>query len=246
MRCAERAIPNKATSARVGLLDSYFSLGVHNKPAIEMLTIVAVEGGIGAGKSTLLERLAALGFRTVPEPIERWTSGPDNMLALLYKDPQRWTFAFQIMALTTRAAALVKEIDNECIAHDQQGGSIIFIERSLLSDRNVFSRLGVERKHLTDAEQQIYNEAHAHIFSKKFEPSIIVHLNPSTSEVMQRLRVRNRPGEENLTISTQWEIERLHNEWFKDEAIPVIEMHNNEPTDIALMLEQVMQVRNGR
>ena len=54
-----------------------------------MLTIVSVEGGIGAGKSTLLERLAALGFRTVLEPIERWTSEPDNMLAVLYKDPQR-------------------------------------------------------------------------------------------------------------------------------------------------------------
>ena len=58
---------------------------------------------------------------------------------------------------------------------------------------------------------------------------------------MQRLRTRNRVGEENLTISTQWEIERMHNEWLKDEATPVIELSNNGEADVDSMLEQIRE-----
>jgi len=198
------------------------------------MRLIATEGGIGAGKSTLLTSLADMGYTVVAEPIERWTEG-DNMLKSLYDDPSRWGFTFQILALTSRAKAV-----REMIHHNHKG-DMMFIERSLLSDLNVFAKAALEAGNLPEAEMRIYREMCMSelIMADDLMPSHMVHLNPPSDVVMNRMKARNREGEENIKLAYMFQLERLHAEWFASEQIPVSQMHDNSPNHIKSMLGKI-------
>ena len=197
------------------------------------MRLIAIEGGIGAGKSTLLASLADMGYTVVAEPIERWTEG-DNMLKSLYEDPARWAFSFQILALTSRAKAV------RAMKHHNHKGDMMFIERSLLSDLNVFAKAALESGNMSEAEMRIYRETYDLIMADDLMPSHIVHLNPPSEVVMSRMKARNREGEENIKLTYMFQLERLHKEWFATEQIPVSQMQDNSPNHIKSMLEKYL------
>lgn len=196
------------------------------------MRLIAIEGGIGAGKSTLLTSLADMGYTVVPEPIERWTEG-ENMLKSLYEDPARWGFTFQILALSSRAKAV-----REMIHHDHKG-DMMFIERSLLSDLNVFAKAAQESDNMSEAEMRIYRETYDLIMADDLIPSHIIHLNPPSEVVMDRMKARNREGEENIKLAYMFQLERLHAEWFAVEQIPVLQLEDNSQKHIRTMLEKI-------
>lgn len=60
---------------------------------------LVVEGNIGSGKSTFLKFLSQTLPNTINvfyEPVEQWRNlNGHNLFELMYRDPSRWSFAFQ-------------------------------------------------------------------------------------------------------------------------------------------------------
>ena len=94
-----------------------------------MIYHFALDGSIGAGKSTLIEQLKTnmlninqLPVVYLPEPVELWQSlrngvFDDNIIEKFYKDQSKYSFTFQVMALTTLRSQL-RDIQNrytDCI-----------------------------------------------------------------------------------------------------------------------------------
>ena len=106
--------------------------------------IVSLEGNIGAGKSTLLEKLQLryANDKTIvflKEPVDLWAQIKDKsgetMLSKFYSNPSKYSFAFQIMAYTTRLHILRQLI------RENPDCKIIVCERSLDADKHIFAKM---------------------------------------------------------------------------------------------------------
>ena len=72
--------------------------------------LISIEGNIGSGKSTLLEDMKDFISQDkttyLKEPVDEWTSICDknnnNILEKFYSDQDRHSFAFQMLACTTK------------------------------------------------------------------------------------------------------------------------------------------------
>ena len=171
---------------------------------------VVVEGNIGAGKSTLLSRLAEMGFRVVPEPVEHWCNGFEHMgqhyaspLEIYYGDSSRYSTAFQVHALATRVAQMRR-------AAETADGRVLVMERDPF-DTQLFveeSRAAgdirpFEHKALMDAIRE---------FSALlgFEKAGAIYLRLSPDRCVERIRRRSRTQESGLTEAKVLRMGELH------------------------------------
>jgi thymidine kinase len=118
-------------------------------------TLVFVEGNISAGKSTLLKALASEGYAVYQEAVDRLTKefidkDGHNLLELFYGDMKKHAFDLQVASLATRWKVIKEAIVSE-------KSRIVFIERSLLTDRHSFASLLYEKGCITDVQWKIYN-----------------------------------------------------------------------------------------
>ena len=102
--------------------------------------LISIEGNIGTGKTTLMRYIKKLYNDNckvvfIEEPVDLWlqlkSSDGENILEKFYKDKTRWSYSFQMHAFITRAQEIMKQDQNK----------VIIIERSVLTDRNVFAKL---------------------------------------------------------------------------------------------------------
>ena len=121
--------------------------------------IFSIEGNIGAGKSTFLSALQdKLGHRKdvcfLQEPIEEWKLITDknntNILERFYKDKTKFSFSFQMMAYITRLSKLKKAYENTQYKY-------IFTDRSLFTDKHVFTQMLYDEGEINEIEYKIYN-----------------------------------------------------------------------------------------
>ena len=112
-----------------------------NKPII-----CFVEGTIGAGKSTFIKQLQKyhLNAQFFQEPVAEWQNTKDgngkNVLSYFYEDMSKYCYMFQSYAFITR----ISQLDDL----DLESKDIIFIERSIFSDRNVFAKPALKQDYL--------------------------------------------------------------------------------------------------
>jgi deoxyadenosine/deoxycytidine kinase len=177
------------------------------------LTIVCIEGNIGSGKSTLLTGLQIHGFKALLEPLDEWDTYRTNegsLLELLYKDPRRYAFTFQMMCLWTRAKALKEAID-ECI-HD--GTRVLIVERSLLTSSKVFVRVMVSNGVISPMEFRLYHEIYDSLQhglqNLKYNT---IYINTEPEVCLRRIRGRSRSGEQGITYEYIHQLYRRHEEW---------------------------------
>jgi deoxyadenosine/deoxycytidine kinase len=117
-----------------------------------------LEGNISSGKTTAVEALRAAGYSVFEEPIDVWqreyVSGNKNILELFYEDRKTWGFKFEMVSLMTR----YKQLRAAHIAlktHD-----IVFVERSLMTDRHVFALNLYRNGFFEPLDWKIYCEWH--------------------------------------------------------------------------------------
>ena len=84
-----------------------------------MVLLISIEGNIGAGKSTIINQLIKENLDPqiiiLQEPVDMWESVKhegETMLQKFYNDQDKYAFAFQIMAFTTRLK-LIKDTINQ-------------------------------------------------------------------------------------------------------------------------------------
>lgn len=170
--------------------------------------IISIEGNIGSGKSTLLrllkERISKWTF--LSEPIEDWLKIKDNqdtILNLFYQDKKRWSYTFQNMAFLTRTEQLEKNIEQN---------KIIVTERSIETDRNVFSKILYNSEFMNDIEYQVYLKL-LEMYGKKNRFNGHIYLKTDVNISNSRILKRSRESESKIELDYLKKLETYHNEW---------------------------------
>jgi len=192
--------------------------------------IISLEGNIGAGKSTFLECFEKhLGkdskWMFLKEPVHIWETIKDNngktVLANFYEDPNKYAFAFQVMAYTTRYQEL-KRIIKE---HPNCEG--IICERSLDADKHIFAKMLHGDGLMDDIMYNIY-ERYFSEYEGNFKLDGIIHIDALPETCFERVEKRSRSGENKIELSYLQKCQEFHDEWLANTNTPVLKLDVNE------------------
>jgi len=161
--------------------------------------IITIEGNIGSGKSTLLKALKSR-YENNPnviflkEPVEQWETITDvnglTMLEKFYKDKEKYSFPFQMMAYISRLA-LFKD------AYKNNPNAVFITERSLQTDKHVFAQMLYDDELIEEVEMQIYLKWFEH-FAEDYLLTKVIYVDAEPIKCMKRIAIRNRPGENQI------------------------------------------------
>lgn len=181
-----------------------------------MLVHIAIEGNIASGKSTVIKKMNLLFqqkqiiCKTFPEPIFEWTNfGTQkiNLLDEMYKKPYTHSFLFQLGAMITKAEQL----------HKTPQEKIILVERSIQAQEMVFIPLLNENKYLSHTENEILTRYSKLLLSwSHLKPTIIIYLKVSPKIAKQRLILRGRSEEKDVSLNYLNQIGEKYEIWLKN------------------------------
>lgn len=136
-----------------------------SKASAQSTITLCVEGNISVGKSTFLKQILGADdnplkefLHLVPEPVESWQHvtkknigehADFNILEEFYQNPARYAYSFQQFVFMTRFLQHENTKD--------ASSPIRVIERSVFSDRNVFTEALYDNSWLSDLEYSLYH-----------------------------------------------------------------------------------------
>ena len=185
-----------------------------NKPVI-----ISIEGNVGAGKSTLLreikERISKEGINDIlvlEEPVDEWNlvnDGTHNILELFYLNPKKFALVFQTLVTLTTIQKLqgIRKLNPEI--------KIVICERSLLSSQKIFAENLVNEGILTEFEYEVYQELFREQEVEWMYPKETIYLETTPEVCLQRIRRRNRNGEQKMDLEWLQKCQRNHEEYFE-------------------------------
>ena len=151
--------------------------------------VVAIEGLIGAGKSTLTNNLCQLcGYTAFNEPVE---SNP--FLVDYYDDPTRWAYAMQVNLLWERFR-MFQEATYRALR-----GELCIADRSIYGDA-AFALVQYKDKYFTDKEFKSYKTMHETIQPLLPYCDLVIWLELSPEDTLERIKKRSRTCESNIPI----------------------------------------------
>lgn len=171
--------------------------------------ILSIEGNIGSGKSTMLKHLRTnlscndeYKIIFVDEPLSLWENIKDsngkNMIEKFYENPQKYAFAFQMMAFITRLTYLKNAI-NDALNNNNNKKIIIITERSLHTDCYVFAELLKKQGNIEDVCFQIYMQMFNE-FSSMYSINTLIYVSTTPEICYNRIKRRSRSGEEIISL----------------------------------------------
>ena len=188
-----------------------------------MILIYSIDGNIGSGKSTIVESLKnkfkenylsndKVDFVFVDEPVDIWQTVTDengeNILEKFYRDQEKYSFPFQMMAYISRLSRLksvIKRVRKEV--------TVIVTERSVFTDYEIFAKMLHDDKKIENINYNIYklwfNEF---IKDLPFKGVIYVKTDPTLCD--QRIKKRNRSGED-IPLEYLEKCHNYHENWMK-------------------------------
>jgi deoxycitidine kinase/deoxyguanosine kinase len=193
--------------------------------------MIFVEGNIGTGKSTLLKHLSAH-CKVILEPVDEWTrmknANGKNILEEFYSDPVRNAYLFQSIAFRSRMKNIVNRCDDLC-----------FVERSIYTDRNVFAKTCREDGLINDIEWDDYVSWFDWLATEfQVQPKGFVYLRCEPEVSLTRIKKRNRPGEENISLEYLKKLHAKHDEWLLN-ASDVLVIDVNKDDTVQDMITQI-------
>ena len=214
---------------------------MQNSTSVSKPVIIAIEGNIGAGKSTLLRHLKESfdqqGVRDdviqfMQEPVDLWESVRDEtgetILAKFYRDQEKYAFAFQIMAYTSRLAAFKRLIALN------PGCKVIVCERSLDADRNIFAKMMRDDGTIDSVSHQVYEMLFKNT-SWEFETEMVVYMDTDPEKCIERIGLRAREGESIIQLGYLAKCKKYYDEWMshmcEHSTKTVVHIDSNVDTD---------------
>ena len=190
------------------------------------MKIIFVEGNIGSGKSSLLNKIDDYiknnniqNMKCIQEPVDIWKKLIDNdgknVLEHFYDNPKRNCYMFQTFAFISR----LEHLDN------LKDDYTYIIERSVLSDKNIFALNCYETNLMTHMEWLTYNtwfdwmhNKYSHLFSNSM--FLYIQCDPEIS--FERIQKRNRCEEKDISLDYIKQIHLKHEQWLLNENINVV------------------------
>lgn len=215
---------------------------------------ISIEGNIGSGKTTLVNKIEEIvnnnvfkkKIKVLREPVDIWTKvknteTDETILQAFYRDSKTFAFPFQILVFNTRLTEY-KRIINE-----NPNCDIIFCERSLESDSNIFAKMLYDDSLIDNMSYQIYR--HLYETSKlEFPIDKVLFMNVEPEVCKTRIKERGRVGEENIPLDYLEKCHDYHLEWLKNtskkEYYEIMDSNNinidiNDETSIKEWLENL-------
>uniref|UniRef100_A0A6G1SF43 Thymidine kinase 2, mitochondrial n=1 Tax=Aceria tosichella TaxID=561515 RepID=A0A6G1SF43_9ACAR len=206
---------------------------------------ICVEGNIGCGKTTFLdffrqkfqttgEEELIQGQSIIAEPVEKWRNVEgENLFHYLYKDPARYSLAFQTyVQLTMMKLHMARP---RMMERSIYSARYCFVEN--LFQLNYLSRLEyviLDKwfKHLVlsgrdedllDVPKDELKEKEYALLSKPTGVNLdmIVYLRCKPQKVMDRIKVRSRKEEKDISIEYIQSLHDLHENWLMSGKFPV-------------------------
>lgn len=208
---------------------------------------ICIEGNIGCGKTTLLDffrkRYQATGCPDPGiflEPVERWRNvDGENLFHYLYKDPARYSLAFQTYVQLTMIKLHSKQ--PKLMERSIYSARYCFVEN--LYQLNYLSRLEyiiLDKwfKHLVlsgseiNPNQEVADTSSSNNNLKELEYNLlsrpcgvnidlIIYLRCSPQQVMERIRIRSRAEEKDISFDYIKSLHNLHEDWLIKRKFPV-------------------------
>ena len=181
--------------------------------------IISFDGNIGSGKSTIVNyfeknfenlcKLKKVNYKIcfLPEPVSIWESIKDeydkNIIEKFYENNEKYGFSFQMMAYISRLSLFKEALKNDY--------DIIFTERSMFTDRNVFAKMLYDKKKIDVFEYQIYNKWFDE-FAEIIKDLKTVYIRTDPIVCDSRVKKRARIGE-NISLDYLKDCHDYHDKW---------------------------------
>ncbi|ASF37627.1 MAG: deoxynucleoside kinase [Halobacillus sp.] len=178
-------------------------------------SVITIAGTVGVGKSTMTNALAdALKFRTSFEKVET-----NPYLDKFYHDFERWSFHLQIYFLAERFKEQKKIFE--------YGGGFIQ-DRSIYEDTGIFARMHYEKGTMSEIDYQTYkNLFDAMVMTPYFpHPDLLIYLEGSFDDVVDRIKERGRPMEQETPVEYWEEMFKRYENWIENfNSCPVLRLN---------------------
>jgi 2-amino-4-hydroxy-6-hydroxymethyldihydropteridine diphosphokinase len=189
--------------------------------------LVSIAGLIGVGKTTLAERLAAI----LTAEILREPYDTNPFLPRVYAGQKELGLASQLYFLVHRS--------------EQLNPDVLSSQRVSLSDYVFDQELIYARRCLETDQWQVYRSIFPRFAEKVATPALVIYLQDSPANCLERIHRRKRPYEQGITLafleSLHGDYERLFGDWNR---CPVIRLPASkvEPGDSAAAEHLALQV----
>ena len=205
-----------------------------------MKKFVAVAGNIGVGKSTLVTMLSErLRWEPFYEPV-----GENPYLADFYHDMRAWAFHSQIFFLTRRL-----RIHRQMIDHP----SSAIQDRSVYEDAEVFAHNLFRQGAIGERDYISYRELYQVLIEFLPPPDLVVYLRASVPTLQERIRLRGRDYEREITAEYLHQLNELYESWIAHFSLcPVLTVPADDldyvaiPAHLELVVRKVEEKLTGK
>ncbi len=179
---------------------------------------IAVEGNIGAGKSTLVSYFKSVElFDVFLEPIDQWQNvqGKHNLLQLMYDNPISYGFTFQMYEHLTRVKIHTSRLS--------KNNKFKIMERSIFTARHCFIENLKQKKVITDVQFGVLDAWFRFLTSSltmDMRVDLIVYLRTTPRVAWDRVKLRARDEEKDLSLEYIETIHSLHETWLLGNQVP--------------------------
>ena len=210
--------------------------------------IISFDGNIGSGKSSIVKYFEK-NFNNycskkgekykicfLEEPVSIWETIIDkgdnkNIIEKFYEDNKEYGFTFQMMAYISRLSIL-----KEALTKDYD---IIFTERSIYTDRNIFAKMLYDSGKINSIEYQVYNKWFDE-FSECMKNLKFVYVRTLPEICDKRVIKRARVGEK-IPLEYLKSCHNYHDIWLNSpeqiENGNTLVINGNKDTDPLLFIE---------
>jgi deoxyadenosine/deoxycytidine kinase len=220
--------------------------------------LISLEGNIGAGKSYLLSALRQLHpeWVFIDEPVSFWQSlkndNNESLLEVFYKDQSRWSYTFQNCALLSRFSNIEttvtdysNKISQENISNGKNDNNIrkpvVFItERCLDTDHEVFAKMLHADGQLDSLEFDLYERWFALLMQTATPLSAIVYVDTVPNTCSDRIRMRNRDGEDSIPLAYLSSLDLFQRKWIDSTNVPVIRTVSDDNQKVTNFVESLV------
>ena len=177
------------------------------------LYYVSIEGVIGVGKTSLAHLLEErLNAKLV---MEKFDENP--FLADFYLDPERYAFQTQLFFLLSRYRQQ-QELRQTDVFHKLVISDYMFVKDRLFASLN-----------LDDKEMSLYDSVAKILEKNILNPDLVIYLQAETPKLMERITLRGRDFEKNMSPDYIDALNQVYNEYFfRYQESPLLIINTND------------------
>tara|TARA_B100001245_G_C22844677_1_gene406056 strand:+ start:215 stop:856 length:642 start_codon:yes stop_codon:yes gene_type:complete len=180
---------------------------------VKNLYYVSIEGVIGVGKTSLAHLLEErLNAKLV---MEKFDENP--FLADFYLDPERYAFQTQLFFLLSRYRQQ-QELRQTDVFHKLVISDYMFVKDRLFASLN-----------LDDKEMSLYDSVAKILEKNILNPDLVIYLQAETPKLMERITLRGRDFEKNMSPDYIDALNQIYNEYFfRYQESPLLIINTND------------------